>query len=104
MSDIPNEPYAIQPGARIVVTGANGYIASHIIDTLLSLGYLVRGTIRSEKQWLDEFFESKYGQGRFETVVVPRLDDEQVLARVLSGVIGLVHVVCIMMREYRRLP
>lgn len=32
---------------RVLVTGASGFIASHIIAALLSLGYRVRGTVRS---------------------------------------------------------
>ena len=32
---------------RVLVTGASGFIASHTIASLLSLGYRVRGTVRS---------------------------------------------------------
>jgi len=32
----------------VLVTGANGYIAAHIIQQLLERGYHVRGTVRSE--------------------------------------------------------
>jgi nucleoside-diphosphate-sugar epimerase len=32
----------------VLVTGANGYTASHIILALLEAGYRVRGTVRSE--------------------------------------------------------
>uniref|UniRef100_A0A093Y6C6 Aldehyde reductase 2 n=1 Tax=Talaromyces marneffei PM1 TaxID=1077442 RepID=A0A093Y6C6_TALMA len=80
------------PGARILVTGANGYIASNVVDVLLSLGYLVRGTVREEKPWLVELFESKYGSGTFETVIVPHLDDQEALLKVLDGVSGVVHL------------
>ncbi|CAG9944877.1 unnamed protein product [Clonostachys rosea f. rosea IK726] len=38
-------PYSAQ---TILVTGANGYIALHIIKQLLDTGYNVRGTVRSE--------------------------------------------------------
>lgn len=31
----------------VLVTGANGYIAGHVIDALLKSGYAVRGTVRS---------------------------------------------------------
>ena len=34
---------------RILVTGASGYIASHIVQQLQLLGYRVRGTVRSKK-------------------------------------------------------
>ncbi|KAK5674433.1 hypothetical protein LTS10_012821 [Elasticomyces elasticus] len=86
------ESYAIRVGERIVVTGANGFVGSNIAYFLLSLGYIVRGTVRSEKPWLVEMFEAKYGAGRFESCVVPVLDDKEALARVLDGVSGVVHV------------
>jgi nucleoside-diphosphate-sugar epimerase len=87
------ESYAIKVGERILVTGANGFVGSSIADFLLSLGFIVRGTVRSERPWLKELFESKYGAGRFELVIVPALDDKEALAAVLDGVSGVVHVV-----------
>ena len=33
--------------ALVVVTGASGFIASHIVRELLARGYTVRGTVRS---------------------------------------------------------
>ncbi|GAM33894.1 hypothetical protein TCE0_013r01121 [Talaromyces pinophilus] len=92
MSVTAKDLYAIRPGARILVTGANGYIGSHVVNVLLSLGYLVRGTVRAEKPWLNELFDSKYGPGQFETVVVPKLNDKEALIRVLSDVSGIAHV------------
>jgi nucleoside-diphosphate-sugar epimerase len=87
------DSYAIKVGARILVTGANGFVASSITDFLLSLGYLVRGTVRSEKPWLNETFEAKYGAGKFETVNVPALDDDKSLEAALNGISGVIHVV-----------
>lgn len=95
MSTTPKVATTLQPGDRILVTGANGYIASNVVDVLLSLGYLVRGTVREEKPWLVELFESKYGPGKFETAIVPNLDSEEALFEVLGGVSGVVHLVCI---------
>lgn len=94
MSATPKVGTALQPGDRILVTGANGYIASNVVDVLLSLGYVVRGTVREDKPWLVELFESKYGPGKFETVIVPNLDSEAALLKVLDGVSGVVHLVC----------
>ena len=33
--------------SRVLVTGASGYLASHIINELLQRGYAVVGTVRS---------------------------------------------------------
>ena len=43
MSDSPT---SVGPGSLVCVTGANGYIASHLIGLLLDAGYRVRGTVR----------------------------------------------------------
>jgi len=55
---------------RVLVTGANGFIALWVTRTLLEQGYRVRGTVRSEekgKQFLQTFKE--YGD-RIEFVIV----------------------------------
>lgn len=85
--------YAIPKGSLILVTGANSYIGSHIIDLLLELGYNVRGTVRSPKPWLNELFEKKFGNNRFETAIIPVLEKEGALDDTMSGVSGIVHVV-----------
>ncbi|KAK4069893.1 uncharacterized protein Triagg1_6688 [Trichoderma aggressivum f. europaeum] len=87
----PSE-YAIPPGGWVLVTGANGYIASHIVDILLQLGYNVRGTVRQEKPWLDRFFEDKYGKGRYESIVVPAMEEEDAFASAAKGMNGIIHV------------
>jgi nucleoside-diphosphate-sugar epimerase len=38
-----------QEGDLVCVTGANGFLGSHIIKQLLERGYQVRGTVRSTK-------------------------------------------------------
>ncbi|KAJ5129101.1 NAD dependent epimerase/dehydratase [Penicillium atrosanguineum] len=79
-------------GSWVVVTGANGYIGSHVVNTLLQLGYRVRGTIRTPKPWLDVLFETKYGQGVFESFILPNFDDQEMLDKCLDGTSGIVHV------------
>ncbi|KAL7910300.1 aldehyde reductase II [Trichoderma velutinum] len=87
----PSE-YAIPPGSLVLVTGANGYIASHIVNELLELGFKVRGTVREEKPWLDRFFEDKYGKGRFESIVVSAMEDDEAFALAAVGASGVIHV------------
>jgi len=56
--------------SKILVSGANGFIAVWIVRTLLEKGFVVRGTVRSgEKgEYLRNLFKG-YGN-RFETVIV----------------------------------
>lgn len=60
-------------GSLVLVTGASGFIATHIVDQLLLAGYHVRGTVRTEKQvvWTTELFSERHGTGTFSAVVVP---------------------------------
>ena len=37
-------------GQTVLITGASGYIATHIINEFLEHGYHVRGTVRSEQK------------------------------------------------------
>ncbi|OGM51215.1 cinnamoyl-CoA reductase [Aspergillus bombycis] len=92
MASINKELYAIAPGSRVLVTGANGFIGSHVVQQLLSLGYVVRGTVRSQKPWLEELFRSKFGPNSFESVVIPDLSDLDTLSKAMSGVSGVIHV------------
>ena len=64
---------AIPPGSLVLVTGANGFIGSHVADQFLAAGYRVRGTVRSESKglWLKELFDKKYSSGKFEIAIVP---------------------------------
>lgn len=85
--------YSIPRGSLVLVTGANGYIGSHVVDQLLELGYNVRGTVRDKKPWLDEFFEKKFGKGRFESVAVQAIEEVGAFATAAEGASGVVHVV-----------
>jgi len=62
---------AIAPGKKVLVTGANGFSAIHIVDLLLKKGYSVRATVRSESKGthLKKIF-GKYGD-KLELVTVP---------------------------------
>lgn len=62
----------IAPRSTVLVTGVNGYIASHVVDRLLESGFNVRGTIRDAQKavGLLKLWEVKFGPGRVELVVV----------------------------------
>lgn len=77
----------LERGSKVLVTGVNGFIASHIADQLLEDGYTVRGSVRSEakSKALAEFFHNKYGKNRFETVVVEEITREEAFIEALEG-------------------
>lgn len=60
----------VAPGSKILVTGANGFIAVWLVRSLLEQGFEVRGTVRSKQKsaFLVDMFKS-YGN-KFELVVV----------------------------------
>ena len=60
----------VAPGSKILVTGANGFIAIYVVQRLLQDGYSVRGTVRSASkgEHLKKVF-SEYGD-KLELVVV----------------------------------
>ena len=78
----------------ILVTGANGLIASHIADQLLEAGYRVRGTVRSKSRndWVEPLFDSRHGPGRFELVEVADLATPGIWDDKLDGVAGVISV------------
>ncbi|KAJ6179786.1 hypothetical protein N7519_010247 [Penicillium mononematosum] len=84
--------YIVPPGSKVLVTGANGYIASHIVKVLLDLGYLVRGTVRTPMPWLTEYFEKQCGLGRFELIVVSDFQQSDAFDESVNGVSGVIHV------------
>ena len=63
---------APSPGTspKVLVTGANGFLAIHVAKAFLEHGYSVRGTVRSEEKGvhLHKLF-SPFGN-KFETIVV----------------------------------
>lgn len=75
MLNLPPTETAFAPGSLVLVTGASGFIATHIVDQLLLAGYHVRGTVRDEKKaaWTTEFFTQRHGAGKFSALIVPEM-------------------------------
>lgn len=53
---------------KVLVTGAKGFLASHIIHQLIEIGYFVIGTVRTEEK--GEFYVNKYGNQSFNYCIV----------------------------------
>lgn len=82
-------PPVLEKDSTVLVTGVNGFIASHIADQLLQDGYAVRGSVRSQAKGkaLVDFFRSSYGDGRFEVVVVEDITEDGAFDEALEGMI-----------------
>lgn len=78
---------AIPYGSFVVVSGASGFIGSHVADQALAAGYKVRGTTRSSQKnaWLHKYFQEKYGSDSFELVEVPDMSAEGAFDEVVKG-------------------
>lgn len=66
-------------GAKVLVTGANGYVAMGVIQEFLQQGFLVRGKLRSQiKGEETKGIFLSYGD-RFEYVVVEDITQASIL-------------------------
>jgi NADPH-dependent methylglyoxal reductase len=68
--------HAYNTSDLVLVTGANGHVAQHVVDQLLSLpaGPRVRATVRSDAtaQQIASFYKERpKADGRLDIVVVP---------------------------------
>ncbi|KAK2467489.1 hypothetical protein APHAL10511_000344 [Amanita phalloides] len=82
----------VAPGSKILVTGANGYIAVWVVRTLLEQGYAVRGAVRSTSKGaflLDEF--KSYGD-QFELVIVDDFLKEGAFDEAVKGIDAIQHL------------
>lgn len=93
---------AIAAGGLVIVSGVNGYIASHVADQLLLAGYRVRGTVRSlgKGSWMPEYFSTKYGPEKFELVEVPNMAEPGAFDHTVKGASGFIHVATPVMVSY----
>lgn len=85
----------IPKGATVLVTGANGFIAAHMVKIFLSQGYKVRGTVRSttKSKWLiEDVFHKEASDGAFELVAVEDVTQEDAFKDAVKGVSSIVHV------------
>ncbi|EAQ85675.1 hypothetical protein CHGG_06928 [Chaetomium globosum CBS 148.51] len=82
------------PNTLILVTGANGLIASHITDQLLAAGFRVRGTVRSLARcgYLQPLFNARHGEGRFTLHEIPDVSAPGAWEAAVSGVAGIAHM------------
>lgn len=86
---------AVPKGSWVLVSGANGFVASHIIQLLLQLGFKVRGTVREPKRaaWLTtELFPEETKKGTFDLFQVPDMAAENAFDAAAKGMSAICHV------------
>jgi len=84
--------------STFAVTGANGFIASHLITKLLTCGHNVRGTVRdrddsSKMATLNSL--SKQYPGKLQVFEVKNLKDSTSMEKVFTGVNGVFHLAAV---------
>ncbi|KAI0967668.1 putative aldehyde reductase 2 [Xylaria arbuscula] len=85
---------SIPTGSRILVTGASGFLASHVCLQFLQRGFKIRGTVRDPTQssWLLEGrFKSYADIGAIELVSVPHLGADGAYDEAIKGVAAIIH-------------
>jgi nucleoside-diphosphate-sugar epimerase len=87
-------PTTIKPGSWVLVTGANGFLASHIVLQFLERGFRVRGTVRNigQASWLVEGrFKTYATDGNLELVSVPDMGADAAFDEAVKGVSAILH-------------
>lgn len=76
----------------IFITGATGFIGSHVVKTTLAAGYRVRLSVRKEEQIasLQQLFQSS--SARLETVVIPDMSKKEAFEGKLDDVHYVFHL------------
>ncbi|GAA6001609.1 SDR family oxidoreductase [Rhodotorula paludigena] len=84
---------AIPPGSLVLLTGASGYLATHILVQLLQRGFRVRGTVRSadKGQYLERMLEREGVKGDVEFVVVDNVEKPDAFSEAVKGCDAIVH-------------
>ncbi|KAF5548258.1 aldehyde reductase [Fusarium mexicanum] len=85
---------AVPFGSWVVVSGACGFIGSHVVDQLLKAGYRVRETTRDsgKNEWAAQYFNKVHGSGSFELVEVPGMTASGAFNNAVTAAQGFIHV------------
>ena len=85
----------IPTGSWVLVTGASGFLASHVVWQFLNRGFRVRGTVRDVQQcqWLFEGRFKTYAENSaIELVPVPDLSIDGAYDEAIKGVAAILHI------------
>ncbi|THU99566.1 NAD(P)-binding protein [Dendrothele bispora CBS 962.96] len=86
---------AVALNSTIFVSGASGFVGSHVVYQLLEAGYSVRGAARGSKvvnlQAAFDSFNTHENPNRFKAIDIPDISSSD-LTEALKGASGVVHV------------
>ena len=84
---------AISPPPKVVIAGANGYLATWVVKKYLEAGYSVRDTFSSS--FKNAFSKSEFAHygDRFELVVVEDIGKGGTFDEAIRGIQAILHIV-----------
>jgi len=79
----------IQSGARVLVTGATGYLGAGVAEEFIKSGYIVVGSSRtsSKAENVKSYFDKKYGPGKFEIYESGNLEKQGAFDDAVKGTV-----------------
>lgn len=80
---------AVNAPARVLVTGASGFLGIHVVKSLIDRGYHVRGTVRNQKK--GDYIKKLFGE-RFEPAIVPDMEAPDAYDEAVVGMDAVQHV------------
>ncbi|KAF7192056.1 NAD-dependent epimerase/dehydratase terH [Pseudocercospora fuligena] len=91
LKDTKRDELALPKGSLILVTGASGYIGSHVVNEALEAGYKVRGTARSQEK-ADKTKKIFNNNPDYSTAIVEDFQHEGTFDEAVKGVDAVIHV------------
>lgn len=82
---------ALPKGSLMLVTGASGYIGSHVVNEALEAGYKVRGTARSQEK-CESTKKTFNNNPNYSTAMVADFQVESVFDEAMKGCDAVIHV------------
>lgn len=84
----------ISAPAKVLVTGANGFIGAWVVKDLLDHGYSARAAARSlaKTKYLGKLFSSAVAENKLEFTIVPNFTEDGAFDEAVKGVDAILHI------------